>query len=520
MAKSKSKGTTQSTSADELKLYTQFFGGIVRDDKSTQPGVMSNVEELDILENANFVRPTLIFSNETLPANTEFYAYCVDDSDTAYYYGKNTSTGKAVVYTRTSASSNTPGSLTLLVTSAANANILSPIEYHKVTESSVTNKYVYYVAGTNTVYRYGPLGGSPTEASVGSLSQIGGTGFYDRITFRRFYGTLYITNGIYISQVDDNAVFTEKKFTLPFDVYAVDIAPASDVAVILCRYSDRNINKAIGYWWDLASPTTFDDHFDIPMGGPQWIYNYKQTMVWFCAANGIAKMFQLSSPNPGAVVIPFPNIQLNNVATEGDTQPISPTKSTFTKDDQFYFGVYKTDKTGLYAIGKLDYKYPIAIWLAKRFNTTDYSKHAPIGASAFGQNFYCAYADNGTNSNASCLAASANRSSNAVIESTWQDNDKPMNYKDLEKGYVITYPIASGCSVTLSVASDYSSSYTALTTAGGVVHNIVSAVRAIFRVLGFHNKFVFKWKVSFTSSGTSSVKLAAVALRLITKVID
>lgn len=504
---------------DELKLYTQFFGGIVRDDKATNPGAMSNVEELDILENANFVRPTLIMSGDTVPANVEFYAFCVDDADTGYAYGKNTSSGKAVIYTKSTISANSPGSWTLLVTSAGNGNILSPIEYHKVTESGTTNKYVYYVAGTNTLYRYGPLGGSPTETTVGTLSQIGGTGFYDRITFRRFYGTLYITDGIYIASVDDNAVFTEKKFTLPFDVYAVDIAPASDVAVILCRYSDRNTNKAIGYWWDLVSPTTFDDHFDIPMGGPQWIFNYKQTIIWLCATNGIAKPFQLSSPNPGAVVIPFPGILVQNVATEGDTQPISPVKSTFTKDDQFYFALYKTDKTGIYSIGKLDYQYPIAFWLAKRFATTDYSKHAPIAAASFGQNIWGAFADNGTNSTSSCLAASAARSSNAVIESTWQDNNEPMNLKDVKKGYMSTYPVPSGCSATLSIAADYGS-YQSLTTAGGVVHNILNAVRAIFRAISMHNKLVFKWKVTFASSGSSCVKLAAVAIRMETHMID
>lgn len=509
----------KSTGEDINKLYTQWFGGIVRDDKSTAPGAMSNVEELDIWENANFVRPTQIFSGDTFPANITPIAYTVDDGDTAYALCYDNS-NHIVLCTKSNASANSPGSWTTLVTFGSDTyNILSPIQYHKVTESGTVNKYVYFISGTGTLKRYGPLGNSPALSTVGTISSLVGTGGYDRISFRRFYGTLFIPCGSYVSQVDDNGIFTEKKFTLPFDVYALDIAPASDVAVILCRPSDRTLNFGIGYWWDLVSPTTFQDHFDIPMGGPQWIFNYKQTVVWLCAANGLMRLYQLSSPNPGATVIPFPNVLLQNVATDADTQPVSPAKCTFTWDDKFYFGLNKTDKTGLYAIGKLDYKYPIALWLAKRFNTTNYANHQPTAALAIGQNFFASYNDNSTQTAVSCLANTANRSSNAVIESTWQDNGQPVNLKYLGKSYVITYPLPSGCSVALSVAGDYGS-YVSVFTAGNIIHNILNAIRAIFRIVSMNNKTVYKFKVAFTSSGTSAAKLAAVSLRMIIKALD
>lgn len=512
-------GAGKSSGEDINKLYTQWFGGIVRDDKATGPGQMSNVEELDILENANFVRPTQIFSADTFPANITPIAYTVDDADVGYALCYDNS-NHIVICTKSNASANTPGSWSTLTTLSSDTyNILSPIQYHKVTESGTVNKYVYFVSGTNTLKRYGPLGGSPTLSTVGTLSQLVGTGSYDRIAFRRFYGTLYIPIGQYVSQVDDNGIFTEKKFTAPFDVYCLDIAPASDVAVILCRYSDRTLNMGIGYWWDLVSPTTFQDHFDIPMGGPQWIYNYKQTIIWLCAFNSYMRLYQLSSPNPGATVIPFPNVYLTNVALDADTQPVSPVKSTFTWDDKFYFGLNKTDKTGIYAIGKLDYKYPIALWLAKRFNTTNYALHQPTAAFAIGQNFFASYSDNGTQTGVSMLAASAARSSKAVIESTWQDNGQPVNYKDLMKAYMINYPLASGCSLSLSVAGDYGS-YVTLTTAGGVAASILNAVRAIFRAISLHSKTCYKFKVSFTSNGANCPILTTVAMRMIIKALD
>ena len=109
-----------------------------------------------------------------------------------------------------------------------------------------------------------------------------------------------------------------------------------------------------------------------------------------------------------------------------------------------------------------------------------------------------------------------------MIESTWQDNTQPLNFKDIEKAYVASYPISSGCSLTLSVAPDYGS-YQTMQTAGGVAMNILNAVRAIFRKFGanpLNNKLVYKWKVAFTSSGAVAAQLTAVGIRIITKMID
>jgi len=75
------------------------------------------------------------------------------------------------------------------------------------------------------------------------------------------------------------------------------------------------------------------------------------------------------------------------------------------KDGILYFGVYKTDKSGIYALGQVDSGDPIALILSKRFSTTDYSAHKPIGLFIHGSNYYGAYNDT---DNLACRCESMN----------------------------------------------------------------------------------------------------------------
>ena len=178
------------------------------------------------------------------------------------------------------------------------------------------------------------------------------------------------------------------------------------------------------------------------------------------------------------------------------------------KDDVLYFGLWKTDKTGIYALGQLDAN-TYALWLAKRYSTTDYSEHYPYGARAYGGKIFAAYNDNGTEKSQFCDPLTANRSSQAILQSVWDDDGQPMNPKDLIRAYVESYPIQPGCSLDIYVASDYSTTFTQMKQAGGMIMNILNAIFGIFRLSNVLNKKPFQWKVLFTSKQLTMTTLAA-----------
>jgi hypothetical protein len=507
--------------ADKVKLINSFFGGIVRDDKSRIAGAHFNIEEVDIWSNQDYVQAEQIMSADTLPSGSEIYAYDVGEDDILYAYGKETATNKVRLFSVADGGSDNPGDFTTLFTSADTTNLataLSDIKFHRTSETG-GGKFLYYVAGAGSSWvlkRYDIT--AATESTVGNLS-----GFISsfRPAMKRFFGELYICHGQYVAKVDDDGVFVEKAFTLPNSQVAIDIIPVSDVAIILARNINRKVNETMGYWWDLESATQFDDQFRIPMGGGQWIVNWKEKIIVFCAINGVGKFYVLSGAFPGAQPLEMPGRLLTNLAAETSTQPISSPKMVAQKDGILYFGLYKTDKTGIYALGQIDANAPIALILSKRFSTTDYANHKPIALLIHGPNFYGAYNDTAGNLISRCESNnSPARSSNAVIETLWIDFDAPLQKKNLTRAYLTSYPLPSGTSLSLSVASDYSSSYTAVKRADNSVFNSANGLLGLFRPAAFQNKMVFRAKVSFTSSGTNSPKLTGIGLRAQIKPIE
>ncbi|MEO0075982.1 MAG: hypothetical protein ABIK31_07800, partial [candidate division WOR-3 bacterium] len=334
---------------DKTKIINIFYGGMIRDDKGGSLGAFSNVEEVDIFTNKDYIQAEQIMDLDTAPSGTELYSFTADENGTVYAYGKETTGGKVVIASVSSGGSDNPGSFSTLFTSSDSTNlatILSPIQFHKTSETG--NNFLYYVAGSGSTWKLKRLRiDNTTESEVGTLSGLGSS--FNRPIIKRFFGELYILHGQYIARVDDDGVFTEKAFTLPNSMVAIDIIPVSDIAIVLARNSNRFVNESYGYWWDLESSFQFDDQFTIPMGGPQWIYNFREKIIVFCAINGIGKFFQLSSPNPGAQVIELPNRILRNIADEESDFPISSPTILSQKDGVLYFGVYKKDKTGISA---------------------------------------------------------------------------------------------------------------------------------------------------------------------------
>lgn len=502
---------------EKVKIINKFFGGITRDEKSKITGVASNIEELDILSNADFFQAEQIMSTDTLPASTEIYAYTSGKDGTAYAMGRETGASKVRLLSVATGGADDPSTFSTLFTSADTTNlayVVSPVEFFVTSESS--SGYLYYctnASGTIVLKRYGISGAS--EATVGTLTGL--TGSYDRITMKVIYGSLIITNGIYIATVDKDGVFTNAAFTLPNEWRSVDIVPVSDVSIILARYVDRTVNFSKGFWWDLTSTLQFDDSFDIPAGGPQWMKNHKETIKMCFAINGVARFFQLSGAYPGAVPIEIPGMTLSNIASEGATQPISSSKIVAVKDKILYFGLYKTDKTGIYAIGNLDYDKTTALLLSKRFSTSNYALHAPTSLFIQGPNYYASFSDNGTMSAIRCESNnSPSRSSSGIYESIVIDDDDPITDKDLKEVYVSVKPLPASTDVNVSIASDYGS-YTEIFRADGTSLNTTNANLGEFKAKSFVSKKVFKVKLELVSSSTNSPKVSSVGLKLFIK---
>lgn len=516
---------------EKLKIIDKFYGGIIRDDKSKIVGAASNIEELDIFSNENYIEPEQIMSADSMPAGTEIYAYTAGDNDTVYGYGKETTGNKVRLVSVANGGDDNPGSFSTLATETDSTNlatVVSDFKFFRTQEASNPTS-LYYIKGTGAswyIARYN-IGAAAFQRWTGSAwsatgswdsnSQLTGLdGSFMRPTQKTIFGEHFICHGQYIAKIDKDGVFTEKAFTLPKEWEAVDIIPVSDIALILCRNKNRKVNEAKGFWWDLTSANQFDDSFPLPMGGPQWIVNHKETIKMMCAINGQARFFQLSGAFPGAVPVELPGIVLTNIAAETSTQPISSPKMVSQKDKILYFGLYKTDKTGIYALGQLDDKKPNALILSKRFDTSNYANHKPTALLIHGPNYYVAFDDNGTADNTRCETNnSPTRSSNAVYESVWIDDDDPNRDKTLKAIFVMTKKLSASTSITVSVASDYDNSYTQVNRPDGTVYNTTNALIGRMVAPGFANKKAFKIKLAFTSSSTSRPTLQAIGLHML-----
>ena len=500
----------------KLKIIKDFFAGIVRDDKSKTVGAASNMEELDIFTNRDYIQAEQLFSAYTLPASTEVYSFCSDGDSTLYGYGKETSGGKVRIVSVATGGADNPSTLATLFTSADTDDLaykISPIVFHKTTEAN--GKYLYYVTKNSTtikLWRYDIVGAS--ESEIGTLTGLDGTN--DRLSMKVMFGELIIANGNLMAKVDKDGVFTNAAFTLPKDWEAVDMIPVSDICIILTRYIDRSVNYCKGYWWDLTATAQVDDSFNLPSGGPQWIYNHQEEILIMCAINGKARFFKLSGAFPGAVPQELPNIELTSVGLEADQQPVSSSKMLCEKDKILYFGLYKTDKNGVYALGKLDTDKPRALVLSKRWSTSDYSTQAPTGLYILGPNYYGAYSENGTASAVICKSRnSPNRSTTGTYESIVIDDDSPSTNKTFSGVYVTTQPLPASTSVDVYTAHDYGS-YAQIYRGDGSTFNTTGGLLSWFMNKASSANKCIKVKAVLVSSGSSSPKLTSIGIKMAT----
>lgn len=506
------------TTTEKLKLTTEFFGGMRRSLQSKVRASLLICEELEIFEDRNSIRPAQIMSADTFPASTQgpySYVQNVRPSDVLYAYGGQA--GNIRLLSKASAGADAPAAWATLkdVTQAADAR--SPIEYHETTESGATVNAVYYLSrsgDTWTLRRYNI--GADTEASVGTLT--GMVNSFARPWMKRLHGELFIGHGQFIAKVDKNGTFTEKAFTIPNGWEGKSMEGYSDVGIILCQAANRLSNLVAAYMWDLSRTTQFEDYGYIQHGGPQWVRFHRGVILAMTAINGIAKWWQLASTDP-LTFQALPDMQLSNIYAETSTQAVCPDKAASPKDGTLYFGIAKTDRSGIYGLGKIDETEPIALALMKRFipsSTSSYANHRPTGLLVHGPNFYAAFDDNGTASASKCEGNnSPNRSSDAVLRTVFEDDGKPMNNKQAKAIFIATQALPASTSIAAALAVNGSTTYNSVTRQDTSAYNTANAVKdALDSFSGDAADMVaYSIQLSFTSSGTNAPQLLAVGLR-------
>ena len=439
--------------------------------------------------------------------------YTIDDGDTAYAISSSQD-GDAIIWQLANASATNPVSWTFLFESTNDAHPNGNIIWHKWDDGS---SYLYYptVSGTTVTLRKLLISG-PTETSVGTLTGLDGTG--DRIPMIRLNGELYVGNGKLIATVDDDGVFVNAAFTIALSTgwEVVDFDPLGDELMLLCRSTETSKNLSKIFFWDKTATTGSNDEINVPMGGPQIISNHSEVVRVMCAKNGVLRIYELLGK------LPIETHKLSSISTETNAQAIIPSQTKFIKDNILYFGVWKTDKSGLYAIGQSGPRLPLALILSRRFDTSDYSLHKPQASAAFGDNFYLAFDDNGTSDIKRIEGGnSPTRSSNGIYESILIDAGTPENNKEW-RGFILNAKsMPTSCSITFDIRPD---NVTAYDTSVALVLNStndyvdvggasgMTADRFWYREMTSVVGRLVQIKLSFASSGTTMPVLYSLGL--------
>ena len=460
----------------KLSRIDRFYGGIVNNDKSTIIGAALNLEELDIFTNESYIQAETVLSQDSSTTGgspviadgtgRRIWGFTVDDADNLYALSDDAaSPAKAKIWKLANASSTDPGNFAAFFTSAQNArgsNYASNIIWHGLGDP-ITTAYLYYVTGTNSLYRYGDIKGTPSESSVGTLSGITATSRY--IPMIRFDGELFIGHGQFIAKVDDGGVFAGTAFTLPNEYECVDFDVLGDTMAILARNVRTGSNASRVFLWDMVATTGADDEIIIPMGGPQAIVNHGETLKVFCVSNNNLRIYELT----GKVPIKIHETLCDTTQTLTSSEYSIYYNSVFVKNNIAYFGLGKTltnNNAGIYSLGKAGEDKSLALLLSKRYTTVNSistKTHIPLAAIDVGPNIYVSYVNNIASPTYNVSRTEENnspsRSSNGVYESLWIDAGSPEYTKDWT-GFVLSVKsMPASYNIIVDARVDNASSY-------------------------------------------------------------
>jgi hypothetical protein len=483
-----------------------FYGGIVVGERDRNIGTAMNVEELDIFTNPDYVQPETIFTADSV---IERGAWDFADDGTNIYALSDSSGGKAKIWKRANGMTSGLGSTTWAAYLTSGQNSLTD-SFLECLEWDDGTKHLYYVTGTNSLYKYGNIAGSPSESSVGTLTGVSDAG--GRLPTLIRQGELFIGHGKYVARVDGTGTYTNAAFTLPSGWRVVDMENVANNIAILCSPSAQSSGESAVFYWDATATTGFIDSVFIPTGNPQAIKNHTESVRVFCISGGSAsaklRIFELLGKKP-FLTHELANIDIDyNTPTGAYNWSVSPRTMTIV-DNVLYFGIAKTDKSGIYALGQVQDDKPLALVLARRCSTTDYSNHYPIALYSSGKDMLLAHYDGNTSSWAhqQMVYATASRSSNAVYESVVIDDSKPEVAKRWDKFTAVTSSMPASCAIVVSgrvdsTSDSYSQPQTFSTTSKTYYTSPIN----------FNGK-ALQIKAAFTSNGTDAPKLYQLGVR-------
>lgn len=504
------------TNSEKIVYIPKFYGGISDDIRNgLKYGKFYNSEEVDIYSSKDYVQPVATMINDSVTGYTNFSDYTLGDTGILYALCVKTSGNVAAIYKKVTPSGATPSAWASVIdcTVAPAAQGYSPLSFFKTTESSVVKKYLYYHTAANKLSRYGDINGAPTETTVfGTLSGLTGT-TSEKLCHVVDSGTLFIANGNYIAEVTSQGNFIDKAYTLPTGLVAVDMTPfvlstGGDYMAILCQDS-LDPNHSIIILWDKVATSGFLVKIIVSNGNPQWIQRFgSYYLVSTLSSDGNFRIYQLNGVNASGV----PLFDISNTAY-ATTRPISPVNSKAMKSGVFYFGLEKTDKTAIYAIGETIDNLP-ALTLYNRYATTDYSKHKPYASMWVNNCFYSSFSDNGTDKEAAANESAPTYSTQAVLETLLTDAGQPFNDKQFKTLQIGTKKIPTGCSIGLQIRNNEEDTYADLNTTKST-DDIVNSRNMEIPIDGYAGREV-QIKLTFNSAGTLRPALEWLGVRYLT----
>ena len=518
--------------ATKLSRLDKFYGGIVINDKDKTQGVCLNCEEIDIFTNAGYIQPeTVLASNSTDNSNVasgtprRIWGYTNDNAGNSWALSDDAAgTPKAKIWKIASSASNTSaGNYTAAFTSAQNARTYaSNIHWHG-TGNPISSAYLYYVTGTNDLYRTEDIIADTTpdsETSVGTLSGLASTSKYCPMI--SFDGELFIGHGQFVAKVDDTGLFTEKAFTIANGFEIVDMTAIADGLVLLTRSIISGDNTAVVFFWDATSTTGEDKRITLPMGGPQAIINHNEAIRVFCAQNGRLKIFELQ----GSLPIKTHELDCYNESSMNTDSYVIYPNSVYLKNGILYFGLARgtNNQSGIYALGQTNPYTPLALVLAKRYSSSaagSGKSHSPFAHLSIGPNVFVSYQDR-TSTDADTLLRieennSPTRSSTSVLESVLIDTSNPETIKSWKGMFVTAKSIPTSCAITIDIKADNASDYDSnsaktLNSTNDQQDSGATADRFWFRELTSVQGRAIQVRIKFTSSTTTFPILYTVSI--------
>jgi len=531
------------SSSEQWFTVTDFFLGEVNDKGSSQAGAATNVVEMDIFENKDFIQAeygmSSAFNSDISPVydfsvnkqDDDFWAY----GDTYIEIGDFDPTGTTIsgIFEKRSQPINDSN------TARPNTEIAA---YETSENSSLTTftEWVYFTSGENgrlpTLERYNI---TDDDAPLTVQSDLGDTTTNEiqdpdaPVIMRIINGALYVMFANTITKIarDGTTTHTYEELQEGFNIVgATSAGRKTDSMFVVCEPIETTTNKSRGYWIDLVN-NDVDNYLDLPYGGVQWVENIASDVLMSFVEDNQFRVMALSQPFPGSTAGRLPNIKLTNVLdtqfdvfddskTNGLGIKPSPSKSVHTLDGEIFFLLNKDDQPGIYSISRIGPDQNYGIRLAHKLPGS-YPDQLGLAMGVYGNKKIVSYVDgyDGTAGSGSSTFAvvepddsNTERSNEGVYESVWFQFEEPTVDKDLKAVGVTTEPLPSNTEIRMYAAQDNESGYTQIYQADGSNMNETGTSYAEFRASSISEAKRVRFKMEIDGNGDDSPRVNAVGM--------